>query len=109
GPDAVVMCFENVLEPLIVYISQQAILGRRTGDETIQPRIDLTPYEAYSKGISRVHAVIRRTEQGLFLEDLGSSNGSWLNGRKLSPHVQVRLTSRDRIRLGNLSLDILFR
>ncbi len=49
------------------------------------------------EGVSRRHAVIRLTDSGLVIEDLGSSNGTFVNGeriekaRSLSPGDEVRL------------------
>ena len=109
GADTVAMYFDYVEEPLIVHVGQQAILGRRTSDPTMQPRIDLTPYGAFSKGISRVHAIIRRAETGLTIEDLASSNGTWVNGDRLQAYTRTPLKSGDHVLLGELSFEIHFR
>lgn len=109
GPNVIVMLFDSMPDPLVVYVTQQAVLGRRTTDHSIQPRIDLSPYGAYEKGISRVHAVIRRTQRGVFIEDLGSSNGSQLNGERLAVHMPTQVTSGDRLTLGMLSFEIFFK
>ncbi|MCZ7540569.1 MAG: FHA domain-containing protein [Anaerolineae bacterium] len=67
--------------------SRRRSSGRRdpaTGDK---PDIDLTPYAGYRMGVSRRHAAIRPgDESGLDLWDLGSSNGTFLNGQRLSAH-----------------------
>lgn len=56
-----------------------------------------------SRGVSRLHARVARGEEGWILEDLGSTNGTLLNGDRLeSP---VRLRSGDRIRLGKALLE----
>ncbi len=43
--------------------------------------------------ISRRHFEIRGTSQGYFIRDLGSLNGTWVNGRKLARGESVRLTN----------------
>jgi hypothetical protein len=48
-------------------------------------------------GVSRAHAEIRREGDDVILVDLGSTNGSSVNGR---PIERVRLTPGDRIELG---------
>jgi pSer/pThr/pTyr-binding forkhead associated (FHA) protein/S1-C subfamily serine protease len=49
--------------------------------------------------VSAVHARIRRAPDGTWwLEDLGSTNGSWLNGRRIA--APERLRSGDRLTLG---------
>jgi DNA-binding response OmpR family regulator len=40
--------------------------------------------------ISRYHARIRRTDKGYFIEDLGSKNGTHLNGADLEANVQLQ-------------------
>ena len=54
--------------------------------------------------ISRRHAVIRRSDGGLTIEDLGSSNGTRVNGRLISGATQLR--PGDRIELGNTTLEV---
>lgn len=50
------------------------------------------------EGVSRAHARVARDGDGFVLHDLGSSNGTFVNGQRLAgPH---RLRSGDRIRLG---------
>lgn len=39
---------------------------------------------------SRCHAEVRREEEGFILRDLGSTNGTWLNGRRLSIPTLLR-------------------
>ncbi len=107
-PDAVALYIDNTTDPLIVHITRQAILGRYSPHSTSQPRIDLTIYGAYDKGISRLHAVLRRTANGLTLEDLGSSNGTWVGETRLLPYTAQLLRPGDRIRLGQIFIDIFF-
>ncbi|MDQ3180943.1 MAG: sigma 54-interacting transcriptional regulator [Acidobacteriota bacterium] len=48
-------------------------------------------------GLSREHALIRRTADGFMLEDLGSRNGTFVNG---FPAQKLLLKHGDRIRVG---------
>jgi adenylate cyclase len=53
--------------------------------------------------VSRRHAIIQAQEQGeSWLADLGSSNGTYLNGRRLSE--PARLADGDRIEVGPFAL-----
>jgi len=87
----------------------ETIFGRRdpaTGDK---PDIDLTPFAGYRMGVSRRHAAIRPgDENGLDLWDLGSSNGTFLNGQRLSAHRPYRLRDGDEIRLGQMMIHVYF-
>src|SRR5262249_18036910 len=82
-------------EPLLLELSEQAVLGRYVADAGMQPRVDLSPYGAFETGISRRHAIIRRVEGRLFIEDLGARNGTWLNNQQLTPFVPSALKSGD--------------
>ena len=52
--------------------------------------------------VSGRHGQIEVTEGGVFLTDLGSSNGTFLNGAKLAPNMRTSITPDDMIRLGSL-------
>jgi len=52
--------------------------------------------------VSGRHGQIEITEQGVFLTDLGSSNGTLLNEAKLVPNMRTQVTPEDVIRLGSL-------
>ncbi|EEP71398.1 hypothetical protein MCAG_01725 [Micromonospora sp. ATCC 39149] len=52
--------------------------------------------------LSRRHASVRLTGDGVWLEDLGSTNGTWLNDRRIE--VPELLSDGDVIRLGRTEL-----
>ncbi|MDI6769818.1 MAG: FHA domain-containing protein [Anaerolineales bacterium] len=83
-------------------------LGRVSEGQPIMPDIDLTPYKAYDKGVSRLHAVLRRVKNKIVIMDLGSSNGTYVNGNRLSPQIEHVLSHGDTIHLGKLKIQILF-
>jgi len=68
------------------------------------PDVDLQPYGGGSAGVSRHHARFLRRPEGWFLEDLQSTNGTYLNEVRLLPHRPVRLNSGDLVRFGQLTL-----
>lgn len=84
------------------------ILGRSAPDISFTPTIDLTPYGAKEKGVSRTHATIYRRGERLALVDLGSTNGTYLNGHRLHPSDEQTLHDRDTISLGELAIRIRF-
>ena len=83
------------------------ILGRLTDDSPILPDIDLTPYQASASGVSRLHAVIKRKEHRAMVMDLSSSNGTYINGRRIPPDVEETLRHGDIVALGALRIQIL--
>jgi pSer/pThr/pTyr-binding forkhead associated (FHA) protein len=48
---------------------------------------------------SRRHAAVRQVDGGLAIEDLGSTNGTFVNDRRISGIVQI--APGDRVRFGN--------
>jgi FHA domain len=50
--------------------------------------------------VSRIHAQIQVDGSSYLIEDLGSSNGTFLNGTKLEPRITYQLNVGDRIDLG---------
>jgi hypothetical protein len=89
-----------------MHMDTQAVLGRYTPNSNTQPRIDLTPYRAFDKGVSRMHAMLRRSEAGLTIEDMSSSNGTFLNGSRLQPYTAARVRSGDKLRLSQMEIVI---
>jgi len=51
--------------------------------------------------VSRQHAVIYVGENFVEMKDLGSSNGTYINGLRLSPYQKVRIVPSDVITLGD--------
>ena len=82
-------------------------LGRLVEGQPIIPDVDLSPYNAYSNGVSRIHAVIKIAEGRTIIMDLGSSNGTFLNGIRLNPNMETPLAHGDVIILGKLKIRVL--
>lgn len=57
-----------------------------------------------SPHISRRHFELARTKEGFFITDLGSSNGTKLNGNKIPPHEPTRVESGDELKVMNVSM-----
>jgi pSer/pThr/pTyr-binding forkhead associated (FHA) protein len=64
------------------------------------PDVDLEACGALRKGVSRVHAVIKRREGNFLVEDLGSTNGTYLNWHRLKPNEPYPIANGNEIRLG---------
>ncbi len=94
--------------PLIVKPGSRITLGRTDLANGSVPDVDLLPYGALSKGVSRKHAIIQRANEGLLLIDLGSRNSTYLNGQRLLPLQPRVLRDGDEIRLGALPLRVYF-
>ncbi len=84
-------------------------LGRISEGQPIMPDIDLSPFQAYAHGVSRLHAVLKREASHVFLMDLGSSNGTFVNGKRLTPNVDHAISNGDVVALGKLKIQILLK
>ncbi len=89
--------------------ADQLILGRLDAGSSNKPDVDLSPFGALEKGVSRTHAAIFRSEDTLMLVDRESANGTHLNGQKLIPHQARVLRNGDEIRLGKMIVHIYFK
>lgn len=63
--------------------------------------LDVDGAITFNKAISRKHCIIHKQKDKLMIEDLGSLNGTYLNGDKLIPNKQIALKEDDKIRLAN--------
>jgi hypothetical protein len=98
-------------KPILVSIPGTVVFGRRDAATGSAPDVDLTPFAGYRMGVSRRHAEIRRdpdNSRRIVLWDLGSSNGTFLNGDRLISHRAYVLRNGDQIRFGQLSIRVYF-
>jgi diguanylate cyclase (GGDEF)-like protein len=89
SPPCLVVIFGPDLGRKIPLEEAELIIGRELGCDVLVP-LD---------GISREHCRISLHDDAVWLRDLGSTNGTWLNGRELEPRKEVQLISGDRIEL----------
>ena len=89
-------------------LTKEVNIGRLDPASASFPDVDLTSDGGLEKGVSRRHAKITRRGSEVFIEDLGSINGTFLNRKKLTPYLSQALKSGDELRLGKLILRISF-
>jgi pSer/pThr/pTyr-binding forkhead associated (FHA) protein len=75
------------------------LLGRASEAEGYRPDFDMTFYDD-GDYVSRRHARITNGRAGYFITDLGSSNGTILNGHALEPNRAYQLHNGDRVKVG---------
>jgi hypothetical protein len=106
---SVLLCVRGALQPIRIEATHHSILlGRIREASDLKPDIDLTAFNAYEKGVSRIHATLRREQSALTLEDMGSANGTHVNGQMLLPGQRCVLRHGDEVRLGQLVTYIYF-
>ena len=95
--------------PILVKIRTEVILGRLSKNDDNITYINLAPYGADEAGVSRRHARLLRADDAVYVTDLGSTNGTRLNGEPLPASVEKRLRDGDEITLGRLKVYIFFK
>lgn len=91
-------------------LRQHEMVIGRSANGALPPDIDLAGSNAADLGVSRLHLAMRYEpkDHALLIYDLGSSNGSYVNGQKLQPKELRLLRSGDELRLGRLVLRVKF-
>ncbi len=85
-------------------VEGEHLIGRPDPHNGVIPAVDLSRYDK-AGGVSRRHARIITRDQQFIIEDLGSSNGTFINDKlQLGPSVQHVLQSGDLVRLGSTQL-----
>lgn len=111
GSQEVVVSLHMVESGQILHLAGQTefTIGRTAEGQPILPDVDLSNYEAYAQGVSRLHAAMKIHNQRVVITDLGSSNGTRVNGQKIVPHVDYPLNHGDMIALGKFAIQILIK
>jgi predicted amidophosphoribosyltransferase len=83
------------------------IIGREDPVSNVFPAIDLNPHEGENYGVSRRHAKLTVEAGMAFIEDLDSTNFTFVNRKKLVPNTPTALSNGDEVRLGKLVMTYL--
>ncbi len=81
----------------------ETTVGRADPVTGIHPDVDLTPVDA-KRSISRRHARIRREDDGTYsvIEDVGTMNGTFVNGVRLTAGRAVPVVLGDSVTFGTI-------
>jgi len=82
----------------------EVVIGRKDPLSGAFPDVDLTPYGGEEGGVSRRHARLFVHGTRTFIEDLGSTNGTWVDRSRLVPGEPCPLDDGDEVRLGRVEL-----
>lgn len=105
---SIMLSFTEAKSTLTLELIDSIILGRDDSTAVSGMCADLSPYQAVEKGVSRHHAVLNRIKRTIAITDLGSRNGTYLNGDRLISHQARFVRHGDEIHLGKLVFRILF-
>ena len=72
-------------------VAGELSIGRETGFSPLSRQLDVYPT------VSRQHAVVRRSEARWTVQDLSSTNGTWVNGSRLAAGEARPIGNGDRV------------
>ena len=80
------------------------VIGREDVPSNSFPDWDLTPYGAEDGGVSRLHAKLTASGETWSIEDLESTNFTFINRKRIPAKTPTPLNDGDEIRLGRVGL-----
>ncbi len=87
---------------------EQAIIALGRRDDANHQQVDIDFAKLGENGVSRLHAFIYKDEEGIFIEDFNSRNGTFLNHYQLLPLRRYPLKEQDIVKLGRIELIVHF-
>lgn len=103
----VTFLIRGMKENLMMTDQTVIVLGRSDlRSSGFKPDMDLTPYGARERGVSRAHVRLHVREGKLFVTDLYSANGTFMGGEKLDAEKPYELHNGDELVLGALSMRV---
>jgi hypothetical protein len=90
-------------------IAKLVIIGRNDLKSGISVDIDLGSLTVDAKIISRKHAQIEKEGSAFYITDLGSANGTKVNGQRLTAREKKMLKDGDTLEFGRHGIQLVFR
>jgi pSer/pThr/pTyr-binding forkhead associated (FHA) protein len=109
GPLSIRLKIGNNQREVEVNLTKPVYLGRLDPTSDVFPDVNLTPDGGLEQGVSRRHARILTRDGSLVIEDLGSINGTLVNGKRLVPYLPEPLHHGDQLQIGKLMMVVQFR
>jgi len=90
--------------------THELVMGRSSSNTAMKPDVDLEEQDAEALGVSRLHLAVQYMMENntLIVFDLGSANGSFINGQKLHPSEKRILRNGDELRLGRMIIRVTY-
>lgn len=96
----------DTVRPVNLELTHQVVIGRADAAQSFKPDFDLMPYGAQEAGVSRRHAVLFSAGTALYIRDLGSTNGTRINGLRLAEQQSYKLHEGDEIEIGHIRMTL---
>lgn len=107
-PNRVLFTITSTGRRVALELGEEIRIGRVDPVQEIWPELDLTPDQGFECGVSRCHALVQPSAQGIELVDCGSTNGTQINNQHLNPKQPHPLKNGDHIKLGGLLIQVYF-
>ena len=95
GPERLVVLEPDSMKGMEFPLGTEVTVGRAGGCAI------LLPDDSF---VSQLHARVFRRDGDIYVEDLGSTNGTFLNGRKVSSPVSIR--KGDKVQFGRTTVEV---
>lgn len=82
----------------------ESLVGRTDDVSGIYPDVDMTPHGGEEGGVSRRHARLIFEGGKWFVEDLDSTNGTYVNETELAPKTRTALSDGDAVGFGDVEM-----
>ncbi|MBX3084776.1 MAG: FHA domain-containing protein [Anaerolineae bacterium] len=101
----------NELDGCHTYVpirSEPILVGRGSASYLPSSYVDLSEFGARQFGVARYHAQIEQKSNALYLSDLESPTGTFLDGVPLKPHTAYMIHNWSQIVFGTLAMRVRF-
>jgi len=98
-PATVALIHEDSGTEYVLSAKPESVVGRADPVSGIVPDVDLSGVDS-KRTLSRRHATILSRDDGFFLQEESSGNGTFVNGERVESGVPVKLETGDKVRFG---------
>jgi len=96
----------NTGRKVLLSADREVLVGRLDAAHGIFPELDMTTDGGLEQGVSRRHARIYTREGMCFVEDLDSTNGTFLNEERITPYLPYTFRDGDLLMFGTMRLKV---
>lgn len=96
----------NTGRKVLLSADREILVGRLDAAHGIFPELDMTTDGGLEQGVSRRHARIYTRDGTCFVEDLDSTNGTFLNDERITPYLPYAFRDGDLLMFGTMRLKV---
>lgn len=96
----------NTGRRVLLSADREILVGRLDAAHGIFPELDMTTDGGLEQGVSRRHARIYTRDGTCFVEDLDSTNGTFLNEERITPYLPYAFRDGDLLMFGTMRLKV---